>query len=647
MVARGLAAQKTVPGRLERVDNDAGVLCVVDYAHTPDALERALQTLRPLTRGRLLVVFGCGGDRDPTKRPVMGEAAVRLGDVVLVTSDNPRTEDPGKIVQMVLEGVRRAGGVEVPVDALAAAARGYTAEVDRRTAIRRAVAAARAGRHSGDRRQGARGLPDPGHDEDSLRRSRGGGRGVCRPAGDAAGMTGPAHRPLDRACQAMGGVLLSPASGSLAGRSFAGAATDNRLVAHGRLFFALKGERVDGFDFCAAAAKAGAAALVVPSARGLPGGVGTVPVIGVADPRSALVELARAVRAEFTGQVVGITGSNGKTTTKELVAAALQTRSASGVGDDGVLRTAGNLNTDIGLPLTVLESTGEERFWVLEMAMRARGEIAYLADIANPHVGLVTNVAAAHLGRLGSLAEVARAKGEIFSGLAPGGIAVLPADEPLLEAEAAHLPESRKRRFAGGERAVRRRAGAGARDRRCARVGAAAGGGRRAGGGAVAAGRGAQRPQRRCRPGGGAGPGAAAPPGGGGHGEGGAAGPPLAHAGTGRADRARRLLQRQPGVDVCGAGDGVALGRIGAIVRRAGGHAGAGARGAGAAPAGRREAGPAGLRRAWWRWARWRWRSPRGRAAGGLPADRVVTTDDPALAADGCAPGPGRATGCW
>jgi UDP-N-acetylmuramoyl-L-alanyl-D-glutamate--2,6-diaminopimelate ligase len=121
------------------------VLCVVDYAHTPDALERALQTLRPLTRGRLLVVFGCGGDRDPTKRPVMGEAAVRLGDVVLVTSDNPRTEDPGKIVQMVLEGVRRAGGIEVPADGLAAAARGYTAEVDRRTAIQRAVTAARPG----------------------------------------------------------------------------------------------------------------------------------------------------------------------------------------------------------------------------------------------------------------------------------------------------------------------------------------------------------------------------------------------------------------------------------------------------------------------------------------------------------------------
>jgi UDP-N-acetylmuramoyl-tripeptide--D-alanyl-D-alanine ligase len=139
--------------------------------------------------------------------------------------------------------------------------------------------------------------------------------------------------------------------------------------------------------------------------------------------------------------VVGITGSNGKTTTKELVAAAL---SASGT----VLRTQGNLNTDIGLPLTVLESNEDEDFWVLEMAMRARGEIAYLAAIARPHVGVVTNVAGAHLERLGTIDEVARAKGEIFHGLVAGGIAVLPAGELRLEREAAHLPETRKLRFA-------------------------------------------------------------------------------------------------------------------------------------------------------------------------------------------------------
>jgi UDP-N-acetylmuramoyl-tripeptide--D-alanyl-D-alanine ligase len=103
----------------------------------------------------------------------------------------------------------------------------------------------------------------------------------------------------------------------------------------------------------------------------------------------------------------------------------------------------------VGLPLTVLESSGQEKIWVLEMAMRGRGEIAFLCQIARPHVGVVTNVAAAHLGRLGSLEETARAKGEIYAGLEPEGIAVLPADEPLLEAQAAHLPESRKLRFGG------------------------------------------------------------------------------------------------------------------------------------------------------------------------------------------------------
>jgi UDP-N-acetylmuramoyl-tripeptide--D-alanyl-D-alanine ligase len=256
----------------------------------------------------------------------------------------------------------------------------------------------------------------------------------------------PARRPLDAAVAAMGGVVLGGGKGGLAGRAYAGAATDNRQVTPGRLFFALKGERVDGFDFCAAAAAAGAAALVVPSARGMPADVGDLPVIGVPEPRTALAELARSVRAGFGGRVVGITGSNGKTTTKELVAAALQ---PDDVGAGRVLKTAGNLNTEVGLPLTVLEATGDEAFWVLEMAMRGRGEIALLADIAAPHVGLVTNVAAAHLGRLGSLAEVARAKGEIYAGLADGGVGVLPADEPLLEAEAGHLPEARKRRFGG------------------------------------------------------------------------------------------------------------------------------------------------------------------------------------------------------
>jgi len=249
----------------------------------------------------------------------------------------------------------------------------------------------------------------------------------------------PKARPLIWSCAAMGGTLLVEPSHPHA--TFTGVAIDSRAVMPGRMFFALPGERVDGFDFCAAAAKAGAAAVVVPAGRGVPVGCDSLPVIAVADVRRALGDLARVVRTHFKGRVVGVTGSNGKTTTKELIAAALALAGP-------VLRTQGNLNTDVGLPMTVLESTEEEAFWVLEMAMRARGEIAYLADIGKPHIGVVTNVAGAHLESLGSLAEVARAKGEIFHGLVEDGVAVLPADEPLLEHEARHLPEKRKFRFA-------------------------------------------------------------------------------------------------------------------------------------------------------------------------------------------------------
>jgi UDP-N-acetylmuramoyl-L-alanyl-D-glutamate--2,6-diaminopimelate ligase len=146
-IVEGVARLGGVPGRLERVENRRGVLCVVDYAHTPDALERAIAAVRPLVApgGRLMVVFGCGGDRDRGKRPIMGEIAARDADIAIVTSDNPRTEEPASIVAMVHEGVRRAGVPELPAAALSSAARGSHVEVDRRAAIRLAGGAAAPG----------------------------------------------------------------------------------------------------------------------------------------------------------------------------------------------------------------------------------------------------------------------------------------------------------------------------------------------------------------------------------------------------------------------------------------------------------------------------------------------------------------------
>ena len=136
-----LGKTRGAPGRLERIDGLEGVMVLVDYAHTPDALSRALAALRPITPGRLFVVFGCGGDRDRGKRPLMGEVAARGADVAILTSDNPRTEDPLAILAAIEPGVA-AGGM---TRGRALAARSYDVEEDRREAIRRAIFAARPG----------------------------------------------------------------------------------------------------------------------------------------------------------------------------------------------------------------------------------------------------------------------------------------------------------------------------------------------------------------------------------------------------------------------------------------------------------------------------------------------------------------------
>src|SRR5207249_506121 len=128
-IARGIAALPRVPGRVERVPNAAELDILVDYAHTPDALRNVLSAMRPLTKRRLICVFGCGGDRDPTKRPKMGAAVAELADLAVVTSDNPRTEEPRAIIDAILPAVPKP----------------FFVDVDRKTAIRAAIAEATPG----------------------------------------------------------------------------------------------------------------------------------------------------------------------------------------------------------------------------------------------------------------------------------------------------------------------------------------------------------------------------------------------------------------------------------------------------------------------------------------------------------------------
>jgi UDP-N-acetylmuramoyl-L-alanyl-D-glutamate--2,6-diaminopimelate ligase len=143
-IRRGIAACRVVPGRLEPIDAGQPFAVIVDYAHKPDALESTIESLRALTRGRLIVVFGCGGDRDAGKRPIMGEIAARLSDVTIITSDNPRTEDPGSIIEAIEAGVQRTGCTLVAQEALGQRERGavYAVVPERRAAISAAIGVA-------------------------------------------------------------------------------------------------------------------------------------------------------------------------------------------------------------------------------------------------------------------------------------------------------------------------------------------------------------------------------------------------------------------------------------------------------------------------------------------------------------------------
>ncbi len=212
--------------------------------------------------------------------------------------------------------------------------------------------------------------------------------------------------------------------GSAHGRArYSGVTTDSRAVAAGDLFVALRGEHFDGNQYVEEAFRRGAAAALT-SRHVAPGS--PLPQVVVADTRIALGRLAAHWRSRFAIPLVALTGSNGKTTVKEMISAILV---AHTVAPNAVLATGGNLNNDIGMPVTLLRLRDANRYAVIEMGMNHAGEIDYLARIARPTVALVNNAQRAHVGILGSVEAIAHAKGEIYAGLDASGTAVINEDE--------------------------------------------------------------------------------------------------------------------------------------------------------------------------------------------------------------------------
>ncbi|OIK10891.1 UDP-N-acetylmuramoyl-tripeptide--D-alanyl-D-alanine ligase [Bacillus sp. MUM 13] len=202
-----------------------------------------------------------------------------------------------------------------------------------------------------------------------------------------------------------------------------GVSIDSRNIEKNNLFIPLNGENVNGHQYVEGAIKNGAAASLWE--KGVPNPPVGLPLIIVEDALAALQQLAKEYRSELSLKVVGVTGSNGKTTTKDMTASLLQTRYK-------VHKTSGNFNNHIGLPLTILSMGEDTEAAVLEMGMSARGEIKLLSEIGRPDVAVITNIGESHLLDLGSREEIANAKLEILSGLSEDGVLIYHGDEPLL-----------------------------------------------------------------------------------------------------------------------------------------------------------------------------------------------------------------------
>jgi UDP-N-acetylmuramoyl-tripeptide--D-alanyl-D-alanine ligase len=358
-------------------------------------------------------VFGCGGNRDPGKRPLMGAIACRLAGRVVVTSDNPRLESPDLILAQILAGAIGHDEVDViekRAEAIAHAIGSAAAED--------VVLIAGKGHEDYQEIAGVRfPFSDAEHAAKALAARSAAGTTTKRTAKRTTSKaTGTTMMTLEDAARMLPDARVV---GSVT-TAIARVHSDTRSVAPGDLFVALRGERFDAHAYLADAKAAGAVAALAE--RGLEEGL--LPGLVVADSRRALGELAAAWRRRFAMPLVAVTGSNGKTTVTQMIAAIFR----AWVGD-AAFATEGNFNNDVGLPLTLLRLRDGCRAAVVELGMNHAGEIARLAQIAAPTIALVNNAQREHLEFMATVDAVARENGTAIAALADDGIAVFPADD--------------------------------------------------------------------------------------------------------------------------------------------------------------------------------------------------------------------------
>lgn len=377
-------------GRLECVGHlKNGAAIYIDYAHTPDALERVLKTMRPHTHRELVCVFGCGGDRDKTKRPLMGAIAQKYADRAYVTDDNPRTENAADIRAQIKAATPQS--VEMG---------------DRHIAIDEAVHSLQTGDVlviAGKGHETGQKIGDMVYAFDDKIEAQ---LAILR-----AEQTPLWTYDELRAC--LGDTVPT-------GACAFGISIDTRTLTVGDMYVAIRGERLDGHDFVAAAVHKGASICLVDHEIA---GVPKSKQIIVTDVQTAFEKMGAFARNRSEAAFIEITGSSGKTTTKEMLKTVL---SAQG----NTYATAGNLNGKIGVPLTLARMGRDVQYAIIETGMDHLGDLANLSKMVRPNVSIITMVGPAHLAYFKDVAQIAQAKSEIFIGQEKDGTAIINADSP-------------------------------------------------------------------------------------------------------------------------------------------------------------------------------------------------------------------------
>ncbi len=405
-VMASMASFKGVKGRCELIPTGRDFMVICDYAHSPDALENMLPNIKENCKGRLICLFGCGGDRDKTKRPLMAMAAEKYADILIITSDNPRNEDPNDIIDDIIGGL--------------SSRKPYIRITDRRAAIRRAITIA----EKGDIIV----LAGKGHEDYQI---LGGNVHIHFDEREIVAdilqsYTKMKYDPRIQEYITINEILDATGGKPVNLRNFErripvkSIFSDSRNIISGGVFIAFKGEHFDGHLFAAEAVEKGAILAITERTIS-----SDVPCIVVKSTRKALLDLAKYFRMKFSPLMVGITGSVGKTTTKEMIALALSCKYS-------VYKTEKNHNNEIGLPFTLFGLNSSCTAAVIEMGMSDFGEIERLSKTTHPTACVITNIGYAHMEKLGSQEGILKAKLEILKGAERGAPLFLNGDDPFL-----------------------------------------------------------------------------------------------------------------------------------------------------------------------------------------------------------------------